>query len=1089
MDYVIAPGQNEDDNEDEANENNDSQRATSKEDMDLDPLRELLDPDDIEKAEQNRLKRAYVASEILSSETWSILDSITQNPEYLRDFWSFLRRHPPLDSMQASYFTKVNESLFSRKTDSMLEFFTSLDGIVADMLQHVDNAMVMDLLLKIISLEKAEGGQGIVDWLKSRDLIPTLLSFLSREWPASMQTAAGDFLKAIITISANATQNDQTCIGPNSLTRQLVSAQCVETLIAAMLQGGNPLTVGVGIVIEVIRKNNSDYDPENVGGPDTIPTTYDPIYLGTLLRLFANRIPDFMELIRSSKHNVIEHGNIRRVERGQLNSAWGARIEPLGFDRFKTCELMAELLHCSNMGLLNEPGSEDYVRQRDAEREKLTATIYLPRDTSGVDLHDETTDFGHDSTLSAEAPRDSKPTEGIGAGEEDGFEDVSSSGVLVEGEKETENHEGDKGSPKMENFTAAASETTEGEVNAISVQEPSLESKDDSDRKLECPEASQPSGPVSPTTSLVDKFDKIRLDEERKSSESTSGPQESKDILPEKQDDSTQIPSQPEDTPKTVSSPEQQAESSVSDIPSTDYAPAAEASAEEPATCSGPNSANDEHSRRTIQLDINGQPVVGDYLKITFVENQVVPTILGFFFRFPWNNFLHNVVYDVVQQVFNGPMERGYNRVLAIDVFRTGRITQRIVEGQRCSDESEKTKHMRLGYMGHLTLIAEEVVKFSERLSPDLLTDSVMDSVLNEEWVRYVEQTLSETRERDNAILGGVRPELSMGQRQAIVNAAQGYNGSSTLADAGLNGDLGSSFQGFDMVNQGSISGGVFNLGGSGNSLLSGFGSSSDEDDDELEEQDDRIETDNATDGSPENGSSNSTSQPIPILPPPPAPLSTGPSRARRQFAARLAQKQQASESAEGDDEGEAGTHGNDNAEDQWPSNPFVIAGIDDDGNNGESPSAATFPSNFQSSNRDDIFLSSPFPDAGFSPPDSLSTNSSDECGEGRTESVRRTVRVPLEVDDEDEEMGEMVGPSLSVGSGMMDSDEEDEAIINESLGYSNLFSVGKYKGYHGSHALGSNFDDEDQNDSSDGEDDGLVEILVPGRKSSTSSR
>lgn len=85
--------------------------------------------------------------------------------------------------------------------------------------------------------------------------------------------------------------------------------------------------------------------------------------------------------------------------------------------------------------------------------------------------------------------------------------------------------------------------------------------------------------------------------------------------------------------------------------------------------------------------------------------------------------------------------------------------------------------------------------------------------------------------------------------------------------------------------------------------------------------------------------------------------------------------------------------------------------------------------------------------------------------------------------------MGEMVGPSLSVGSGMMDSDEEDEAIINESLGYSNLFSVGKYKGYHGSHALGSNFDDEDQNDSSDGEDDGLVEILVPGRKSSTSSR
>ena len=226
-----------------------------------------------------------------------------------------------------------------------------------------------------------------------------------------------------------------------------------------------------------------------------------------------------------------------------------------------------------------------------------------------------------------------------------------------------------------------------------------------------------------------------------------------------------------------------------------------------------------------------------------------------FFFRFPWNNFLHNVVYDVVQQVFNGPMERGYNRVLAIDVFRTGRITHQIVEGQKRSDEAQKSKHMRLGYMGHLTLIAEEVVKFSERLPPELLTDIVMGNVLNEEWVQYVEQTLSETRERDNAILGGVRPEMSMTQRQAIVNAAQGYNGSSSLSDSGLNGDLGSAFQGFDMVNQGSVSGGAFNLGGPGNSLLSGFGSSSDEEDEDLEEQepDERTEIENAAESDPEN--------------------------------------------------------------------------------------------------------------------------------------------------------------------------------------------------------------------------------------------
>lgn len=207
--------------------------------------------------------------------------------------------------------------------------------------------------------------------------------------------------------------------------------------------------------------------------------------------------------------------------------------------------------------------------------------------------------------------------------------------------------------------------------------------------------------------------------------------------------------------------------------------------------------------------------------------------------------------------------------------------------------------------------------------------------------------------------------------------------------------------------------------------------------------------------------------------------MSLGPSRARRQLAARLAaQKQQTAENdAEGEerkaDEGE-------DQDSQWSSNPFIIAGIDDDAEGGNS----AFPNSDFPANADQTF-SSTFPESGFSPPDSLSTNSSDDDGDGRAEAIRRRVRVPLEVEgDEDDEMGEMVGPSAS---GMIDSDDEDEAIINESLGYSNLPGQTRYSGFRRPRAASSHFDDE-QNDSSDGEDDGLVEILVPGRKSSTSN-
>jgi SIT4-associating protein SAP185/190 len=124
--------------------------------------------EELDKAEKARQKYAYVACEILSSETWSITEAMMEKQHHLRLFWDFLRREPALDPVAAGYFTKINETLLDKKTEEMLEFVKSLDGIVPAMLQHVDCLMVMDLLLKIISMEKAERGQGVVDVRRSR---------------------------------------------------------------------------------------------------------------------------------------------------------------------------------------------------------------------------------------------------------------------------------------------------------------------------------------------------------------------------------------------------------------------------------------------------------------------------------------------------------------------------------------------------------------------------------------------------------------------------------------------------------------------------------------------------------------------------------------------------------------------------------------------------------------------------------------------------------------------------------------------------------------------------------------------------------
>ena len=81
---------------------------------------------------------------------------------------------------------------------------------------------------------------------------------------------------------------------------------------------------------------------------------------------------------------------------------------------------------------------------------------------------------------------------------------------------------------------------------------------------------------------------------------------------------------------------------------------------------------------------------------------------------------------------------------------------------------------MRLGYMGHLTLIAEEICKFGTPKPPETLDQTVLDRVNREEWVRYVDGPLAETREKDNAVLGGVRPQDSMGARPLSVAGLTG---------------------------------------------------------------------------------------------------------------------------------------------------------------------------------------------------------------------------------------------------------------------------------------------------------------------------
>lgn len=122
-------------------------------------------------------------------------------------------------------------------------------------------------------------------------------------------------------------------------------------------------------------------------------------------------------------------------------------------------------------------------------------------------------------------------------------------------------------------------------------------------------------------------------------------------------------------------------------------------------TPSRPRSSSSRRSLRRANTtdNLSGSPVLGERLKQRFLETNVASTLLvslillssmrhtvdtmqDLFFDFPWNNFLHSVVYDLIHQILTGRIDGGFNRELTIALFRDARLMHRIIEGSKRND-------------------------------------------------------------------------------------------------------------------------------------------------------------------------------------------------------------------------------------------------------------------------------------------------------------------------------------------------------------------------------------------------------------------
>lgn len=600
-----------------------------------------------ESREQKLLNKANVISEILSSDIWLVTESLMKKDTHLLRIWSMLK-HPSLKTEKSpliSMFLKINQNLLLTRKDQYLNFIRSLNTFVDDLLAHIDVSMLMDFLLKCIATDKVEAPTGVIELVDDQRLVRKCLEFLNnQEYDADIQACAGDFLKALIAISANAPLDDMS-IGPNSLTRQLASLECIEKLVEIIInKRGSALNITVSIVIELIRKNNSDYDQVNLltttlqSNP---PSNRDPIYLGYMLRHFAQKLPDLFAIISDADDNP----NIPVME-NQLNE----KFKPLGFERFKIVELIAELLHCSNMGLMNSKRAEKIAAQRDNARTQLTIQL------------------------------------------QDALQELSIEDKGVTNDKEQ---------PKSKNIKSI------DEGHNYDHDNDNVRDKDnydnDNNENASAPEGNETS---NPSATLSD----ISLSKNAESSD-------------EEVDESFEIP----------------------------------------------------YVNESQNAKLRKNPTIGDLFKIMFYDTQILPKIIQLFLSHPWNNFWHNVIFDIIQQIFNGRMDFSYNSFLVYSLFNLSGSKKFMPDSvaatlpsedfvltkdfilQGCQDSYSfyERKHTNLGYMGHLVLIAEEVVKFSRLYKVELISPDIHEALQDEGWRFYAEDVLNDTRLMYSKILGG----------------------------------------------------------------------------------------------------------------------------------------------------------------------------------------------------------------------------------------------------------------------------------------------------------------------------------------------
>ncbi|PVZ98256.1 hypothetical protein BB558_005743 [Smittium angustum] len=273
-----------------------------------------------------------------------------EDPELLFRLWSIL--YTPkgeLEYLRASCFSRIVSMLLQYKKSETLEFIMNQDNIIESFMKHLEFPPVMELLLKLAGLDEVSAEYGVSEWLSEQKLIQQLVDSLDPKNDEDIHFLGTQVILDLIVISHCANPK-QEYNGRNLLMDELKSPEVMDTLLRYMLDSNednscSSFVNGVYILVELIRRSCSEPDQDielvqSTAGEDLID----------MMKAIKKRIGILVGLLDSPRSKKIP-----------VRTTVGVQV-PLGFERLRVCELLAEVLHCSKMTIFNidlNPNSEN----------------------------------------------------------------------------------------------------------------------------------------------------------------------------------------------------------------------------------------------------------------------------------------------------------------------------------------------------------------------------------------------------------------------------------------------------------------------------------------------------------------------------------------------------------------------------------------------------------------------------------------------------------------------------------------------------------------------------------------------------------